>query len=1169
MSQDSENKDEMLLEGLLQHPVPEFLQRGRQNPINGTNCFFSEATFRKVVGPEPSFHDKFMIQLARAKEARNIKVDEKKKRHKDLDLPSQKMPDPKILKCSVAGVLSEKSEKSNKAVSHEDSSEDDESSPDLIIAEEEEHVDDETCLDSWPPGKLKEILMVGNSEKTEIDRIVDIRDPQQAWSLPKLRSKHDEEILPLYATGIIPRRNSSLVVEGGENSNPLVMTSSVYSKDVTREIESIARPDSVPDESLSLVMPPDENKSDDDDMDAGDDKSAPSDQSGSSLPLIPALMSEPNRTQKSHSTCTTDLLKPSTTSLFYSSDQCRASSTSETLPRSQNPSMRPAEKLASTTEKEVFEVDTEVPIFSLAGSTEDASTGAGIKKSLRNKGIWSTGQEGHESLPKEAPQIKDNSAKNAINFQRSSLTRNQMATYLELFEKYARPYLQGGQHPTFTEKQKREKADFEALQGRVENEQREFQSYLQQNAIRNPQFYTFIKGHAKHYAYTKAQSYRPPKTLVTKFSHKFSSEIPLQAGSERVELTFQQHLLEMGSPPRVALPDITAESKPAHIPHNMSKIELNFPSSCKKRNLDFLHHESVNEDINAEGLAIKYGFHAVMSSSVVKCLLDNRAPQFKHTWNIPVTVKEHQTEGGVQKVVYLNKPIYEDNLLLRDCNALFHKYALRAMVSQPKHVPVYRSARQQNRSNKVGQNKVDEKTADDPFDMFATDLEALETFGKASFGRKDDLNVSVKSIDGINSETNCRRSKRIAEAHTEKDNVVQAESMGANESPQKEHNTLIGPNADSDQQHGRLGKHALDSPALNKDSTADREEVTLSLIKKARGDAALPDQSTVGKEQSSSLNIEESPSTFTRPKRRVSVLKPSISSTSSGSQPEHPQLSFPTSAQSDSGNLLDLILGPDVAAGGKKPNVPHAKENPSLYTPHSEALSSLVYSQWELGQNKILIRTRSQGNLGTKNVYLTAKLEYQSSHGLEQVTSEEMVRNWAACYIRPNCKLIRARINAFTSEILMFEELECHQILKPSSSFRPKEGFSFMNTVLTRLSSLDQGNYLLSHEPGMRFCGIRTLKHGARLDNIEKPLPIPPERQMSKESVPWIPIDPNLLLPYHTQHQRIPATFLPRDLIIVPGTKKKPPRAKVVSNFTNKKKKKKKKFPKNKEEEFF
>ena len=46
-----------------------------------------------------------------------------------------------------------------------------------------------------------------------------------------------------------------------------------------------------------------------------------------------------------------------------------------------------------------------------------------------------------------------------------------------------------------------------------------------------------------------------------------------------------------GSPPRVALPDITAESKPAHIPHNMSKIELNFPSSCKKRNLDFLHHE--------------------------------------------------------------------------------------------------------------------------------------------------------------------------------------------------------------------------------------------------------------------------------------------------------------------------------------------------------------------------------------------------------------------------------------------------------------------------------------------------------------------------------------------------------------------------------------------------
>ncbi|RUS73501.1 hypothetical protein EGW08_018741 [Elysia chlorotica] len=1142
MSQDSETKHGVPRESLLQHAVPEFLQNGRKNPINGASCFFSEEIFRKVVGPEPSFHDKFMTQLARSKEAHNIKVDEKKKRRKDLDLPPNKISDTKELIYSTAEMLSNGLGNSEKSVIANDmysSDDDDESSAALVIADNEENAD--RHVDSYSPEKLKdEISMEGVCKQSKTDQVIDITDSHQSSLLPEPSYQIGE--IPLYATGIINDRTSSLVKKGKMNVNSQEETPVICSADVTEELHS--KPASK-DESFCLVMPPTESESED-----GDD--SPSTQSGSLLPLIPALMSVPTTAKKSHNMA--NFLKPSATSSFYSSAQTQVFSDPESLSQSQKHNLRQIGNMAPTLEKKDDEGDIEVPIFSLAATPNDASPDARVKKTLRNKGIWSSGQEDKK---KEVSQAKDNSAKNAIKFQRSSLTRNQMATYLELFEKYARPYLNGGQHPAFTEKQKREMADFEALQARVQNEQREFQSYLQQNALRNPQFYNFIKGCAKHYAYTKAQSYRPPKNVVIKFSRRFVGEVPLQAGSERVELMFQQHLLEMGSPPRVALPDITPENNPAKIIHNMNKIEQHFPCTGRNKNPGTLHHESVSEDMNAEALAIKYKTNAVMSSSVVKCLLNNRSPEFKRSWNIPITIKEHQIEGGVHKVVYLNKPIYEENLLLRDCNALFHKYALRAMVSQPKHTAVFnRSERQQNKSNyQFNQEKRPVKAADDPFDMFATDLDSLETFGKTSFGKKDNSNEPVKLEDVINGDTNCRRSKRIAEGHADKDNMSQADSV--KEDPHKTHlDKQIADDAIS--QHDRLEKSSLDPQALNKSNNTEREETTSSLRKKARGEV-----------ESLSLNREESLSQSTRLKRRVPVLKSPTSSTSTDYQPLKPQLSFHNDSLADRGNLLDLILGPDVGRQEKKTNVSHTQENPKLYTPHSEVLSSLVYSQWELGQNKILIRTRSQGNLGTRNVYFAAKLEYQSNHGLEQVTSEEMIQNWAACYIRPNCKLIRARINAFTSEILMFEELECHQILKPSSSFRPMEGFSFINNVLTQLSSLEQGHYLLSHEPGMNFCGIRTLKQGARLDTIEMPLPVPPERKLSMDSVPWIPIDPNLLLPYHIKHQRIPATFLPRDVEVVPGSKKKPPQAKVTSNFTNKKKKKKKKFQKNKEREFF
>ena len=162
-------------------------------------------------------------------------------------------------------------------------------------------------------------------------------------------------------------------------------------------------------ESICLVMPPPVTESDDD-GDAGDDnseKTETSAPSGSSLPLIPALMSEPARAHRaSKAVKTANLLKPKVMSAFYVSDEARTSS----IPESQIPSLISLTASAST-EDEIRKVDADVPIFSLAGSSEGVNPAAGIKRSLRNKGIWSSAQGGNQAAATQKPKNKDNSMK--------------------------------------------------------------------------------------------------------------------------------------------------------------------------------------------------------------------------------------------------------------------------------------------------------------------------------------------------------------------------------------------------------------------------------------------------------------------------------------------------------------------------------------------------------------------------------------------------------------------------------------------------------------------------------------------------------------------------------------------------------------------------------------
>ena len=165
-----------------------------------------------------------MIQLTRAKEARAAKPEEKKKRHKDLDLPGKPVSDPKrkISSNTENVTLSKPPENLNKTVQDNDSSDDDEFSTDLIIADDEENLGNKFASENGSPVKPSaDVSPEEGKDRNEAPESVDVADRQQSKTL-SMNSVQDEGTIPLYAAGISSQMNSGLLSGGGKDENTLV-----------------------------------------------------------------------------------------------------------------------------------------------------------------------------------------------------------------------------------------------------------------------------------------------------------------------------------------------------------------------------------------------------------------------------------------------------------------------------------------------------------------------------------------------------------------------------------------------------------------------------------------------------------------------------------------------------------------------------------------------------------------------------------------------------------------------------------------------------------------------------------------------------------------------------------------------------------------------------------
>ncbi|XP_046564307.1 LOW QUALITY PROTEIN: little elongation complex subunit 2-like [Haliotis rubra] len=238
------------------------------------------------------------------------------------------------------------------------------------------------------------------------------------------------------------------------------------------------------------------------------------------------------------------------------------------------------------------------------------------------------------------------------------------------------------------------------------------------------------------------------------------------------------------------------------------------------------------------------------------------------------------------------------------------------------------------------------------------------------------------------------------------------------------------------------------------------------------------------------------------------------------------------------------------------------EENLSQFRQPEEHNTS--YNLWNFSGLSLLVRNSCHGILKgltqkTQPVLIVPKLEYQVKFGVEQVTISEVSRDWISCYTKPSTKLVRGRINAFTSELVKIDELELNSIVNPSLPFVPSNALASLHSLFLNLTELPVGQYLLRHSKGDNSCQLQK-----QTDNKRGSYDLKfsymgfgqSVAQKTESSVPWIPIDPTVLLPAHRKRGRIPCTFEPSDYI--------PQKQRKMMNTKNKKNKKGQKKKKSK-----
>ncbi|XP_035191856.1 little elongation complex subunit 2 isoform X1 [Oxyura jamaicensis] len=214
-------------------------------------------------------------------------------------------------------------------------------------------------------------------------------------------------------------------------------------------------------------------------------------------------------------------------------------------------------------------------------------------------------------------------------------------------------------------------------------------------------------------------------------------------------------------------------------------------------------------------------------------------------------------------------------------------------------------------------------------------------------------------------------------------------------------------------------------------------------------------------------------------------------------------------------------------------------ENPSEYKAPQDG--NLVYKLFSLDDLLLLVRCsvqkvkplphshKKKKDQKVVPVFLLPKLEYQAYYGVEALTESEVCQMWTESMLHSACLFYIGRIDAFTSKLIMLEKVSPEILREKLGLIKPANSLNILHHILKKVSDLQEGSYLLTHAAGDSSVAIykssldKATRASYNLHEAHCDLPTVP----ATLSVPWVPLDPSLPLPYHLNHGRVPCTFPP------------------------------------------
>ncbi|XP_016064056.1 PREDICTED: little elongation complex subunit 2 isoform X5 [Miniopterus natalensis] len=259
----------------------------------------------------------------------------------------------------------------------------------------------------------------------------------------------------------------------------------------------------------------------------------------------------------------------------------------------------------------------------------------------------------------------------------SRFSQREQRSYVDLLVKYAKNSKTVGIN-------KNDYLQYLDMKKHVNEEVTEFLKFLQNSAKKCAQDYNMLSDDARLFT---EQILRACIDQVKKYPefytlHEVTSLMGFFPFRIEMGLKLEKTLLALGS---VKFVKTVFPSMPAKL--QLSKD--NISTSETPEHAAAAMYYDISKDPNAEKLVSRYHPQIVLTSQSLFALLNNHGPDYKEQWEIPVCIQVIPVTGSKPiKVIYINSPLPQKKMTMRERNQIFHEVPLKFMMSKNTSVPV-------------------------------------------------------------------------------------------------------------------------------------------------------------------------------------------------------------------------------------------------------------------------------------------------------------------------------------------------------------------------------------------------------------------------------------------------------------------------------------------------